>query len=145
MLGQLPEAERQAVMRALGITDLDLQQQPAEDLRLQQAAPVPTQTSEEGERPGPPILEARSTVIVKLRLPFAHGDPADTARRARSQVVEPVSGTSQAIDEEQRELQELARLESSGLVDPEVERLFQQRVQRNSQLGLLLGTATYER
>ncbi|MDP9198798.1 MAG: polysaccharide biosynthesis/export family protein, partial [Pseudomonadota bacterium] len=145
MLGQLPESERQAVMRALGITDLDLQQQqPADDLRLQQAAPVPSQTSEEGEPIGPPILEARSTVIVKLRLPYAHGDPTDIARRARSQAVEPVSGSSQAIDDEQRELQELARLESSGLVDPEVERLFQQRVLRNSQLGLLLGTATYE-
>ncbi len=73
MLQQLPESERQELMRALGITEFDLQQQATGDLRLQQAAPVPLSAPGADERTGPPILEAGSTVIVKLRLPRAQG------------------------------------------------------------------------
>jgi polysaccharide export outer membrane protein len=141
MLQQLPESQRQELMRALGITELDMQRQTTQDLQLQQAAPIQAPAAEEPE--GPPVLEAGSTVIVKLRLPRMPDPAADATRRARSQAVQPPPDLSPAIDDEQRELQELARLESNGMVDPAIEQLFQQRVQRNAQLGLLLGASTY--
>lgn len=145
MLQQLPESERQELMRAFGISELDLQQQAAEDMRLQQTAPLPAPDDEEREREGPPLLEAGSTVIVKLRLPRMQGTDAEAARRGKPQPSSPMppSDLSPPIDEEQREAMELARLEANGMVDPEVERLWNQRLQRNSQLGLLLGAATY--
>ena len=143
MLQQLPESERQELMRALGITDFDLQQQAAEGVRFQQAAPTPFRGPAAAGSKGPPILAAGSTVIVKLRLPRIQDSATDAGRRGRPQATQPAPDSSSAIDDEQRELQELARLDSDGTVDPEIERLFQQRVQRNSQLGLLLGAATY--
>jgi protein involved in polysaccharide export with SLBB domain len=140
MLQQLPESQRQQLMQSLGITDFDLQRQTAEQMRLQQAAPTQAAPSE-GEQPqGPPKLEAGSTVIVKLRLPRAQATDGAAARRTRAPAAPP---PAPGIDEEQRELQALAQLESNGTVDPDVERLWQQRLQRNAQLGLLLGPATY--
>jgi protein involved in polysaccharide export with SLBB domain len=142
MLQQLPESERQELMRALGITDFDLSQQGTAGPTLQPQVPTSTVVPRDEEPSGPPVLEAGSTVIVKLSLPRAPPTEGPPGPRPRLQAT-PVPGTAQAIDEEQLELQELAVLESQGMVDPDVERLFQQRVERNPQLGLLLGAATY--
>ena len=136
MLQQLPESERQALMRALGISPLTGMQPGAGELPLQQPAPVAVPSTEESEPAGPPTLAAGDTIIVKLRLPRMEIDTDDDAPRR------PPAAAGNG-DEELGELQQLARLESSGVVDPELERLFQQRVQRNPQLGLLLGAATY--
>jgi polysaccharide export outer membrane protein len=136
MLQQLPESERQALMRALGISPLTGMQPGAGELPLQQPAPVAVPSTQESEPAGPPTLAAGDTIIVKLRLPRMESGTDDDAPRRP-----PAAATNG--DEELGELQQLARLESSGVVDPELERLFQQRLQRNPQLGLLLGAATY--
>jgi protein involved in polysaccharide export with SLBB domain len=142
MLQQLPESQRQELMRSLGITDFDLQRQATEDLRLQQAAPIPAVPAEAEEPEGPPKLEAGSTIIVKLRLPTLQTTDAAAGRRSR-QTSAPAAPVLPGIDEAERELAELGRLGSNGTVDPDVERLWQQRVQRNAQLALLLGPKTY--
>jgi polysaccharide export outer membrane protein len=139
MLQQLPEAERQALMQSLGITGVPLPGQTTGAAPLQQAPPVLAPVTPTAEPSGPPMLAAGSTVIVKLRLPRASGEVSIDALR-RSPVD---TSTTPAADEELGDLQELARLESGGTIDPEVERLFQQRLQRNPQLGQLMGAATY--
>ena len=139
MLQQLPESERQALMQSLGIPAGSIPGQAPTGTQLQQPAPVAPQIPRlDEEQTGPPVLEAGSTVIVKLRLPRANGDVSpDAQRRAQA-----AAGTAPTVDEELGDLRQLARLEG-GQVDPEIERLFQQRVQRNPQLGGLLGAATY--
>lgn len=139
MLQQLPESERQALMQSLGISTGSTPGQTTGATLLQPTPPTIAPLPPEKEPPGPPVLEAGSTVIVKLRLPRTNGEPQ----------LEPLSrkpsdaGPTPPADEELSELQQLARLESGGTVDPDVERLFQQRLQRNPQLGQLLGAATY--
>jgi polysaccharide export outer membrane protein len=137
MLQQLPEAERQALMQSLGISGGIPQGQTSTGTPLQQAAPVAMPAAPTEEPTGPPTLAAGSTVIVKLRLPRANGDVSPETQRR----IQAAAGSS-TMDEELGDRQQLARLEG-GQVDPEVERLFQQRVQRNAQLGLLLGATTY--
>src|SRR5688500_10309699 len=135
MLQQLPESERQALMQSLGIPAGSVPGQAPTGTQLQQPAPVvaPQVPRFDEEQTGPPVLEAGSTVIVKLRLPRANGDVSpDAQRRAQA-----AAGTAPTVDEELGDLRQLARLEG-GQVDPEIERLFQQRVQRNPQLGGLL-------
>jgi polysaccharide export outer membrane protein len=139
MLQQLPESERQALMQSLGIPAGSVPGQPPGGSPLQQPAPPVTPPAPVTGPTGPPVIEAGSTIIVKLRLPRANGEaPEETQRRPTTDP----SGTA-ATDEELGDLQQLARLESGANVDPEVERLFQQRLQRNPQLGQLLGAATY--
>lgn len=139
MLQQLPESERQALLQSLGISGGNLPGQTGTPMPLQQAAPVAAPVTTSEEPTGVPTLAAGSTVIVKLRLPRVNGVASpDEQRRAQA-----AAGTSPTIDDELGDLQQLARLEGGGSVDPEVERLFQQRVDRNAQLGLLLGASTY--
>jgi len=136
MLQQLPESERQALMQSLGISPLRSGQPGSGQLPLQQPGPIAVPVPEEAQPTGPPVLAAGDTVIIKLRLPrIESSQPEDARRKAASP---PPNG-----DEELSDLQQLARLESGSAVDPDVERLFQQRVQRNPQLGLLLGARTY--
>ena len=138
MLQQLPESERQALMQSLGISTGSVQGQAPGTAPLQQQAPVIVPPTPAAEPTGPPVLEAGSTIIVKLRLPRANGEvPTDAQRRPQ------VDPSATSTDEELGDLQQLARLESGANVDPEVERIFQQRLQRNPQLGQLLGAATY--
>jgi polysaccharide export outer membrane protein len=141
MLQQLPEAERQELMRALGIPSVSLPQPTAPNGRLQQAVPTQAPVALPEEPAGPPVLEAGSTVIIRMRLPGTNEVTGDEARR-KALAAAAATG-SPTSDAEQNDLQELARLESGKTVDPEVERLFQQRVQRNPQLARVLGAATY--
>jgi protein involved in polysaccharide export with SLBB domain len=137
MLQQLPESERQALMQSLGISGTGAPGSTSTGVPLQQAPPV-VAPPQPALPEGPPVLEAGSTIIIKLRLPRTDAGPAPDAQRR----VSPATALP-GVDEEQSELQQLARLESGGTVDPEIERLFMQRVQRNPQLGDLLGAATY--
>jgi polysaccharide export outer membrane protein len=140
MLQQLPESERQQLMQALGIQVPGTSGQTTVGPGLQQPVPVPVPTPAPEERTGPPTLEAGSTIIVELRLPAASAEASpDALRRAPAPPPPPAVGT----DEELGELQQLARLATGEPVDPEIERLFQQRIQRNPQLGRLLGSNTY--
>ena len=139
MLQQLPESERQALMQSLGISGGAIPGQAAGGAPLQQMAPVIAPVTPATEHEGPPVLEAGSTVIVKLQLPRANGEMSpDAQRRAQA-----AAATAPAADDDLGELQQLARLGSGGAVDPEIERLFQGRIKRNPQLGQLLGSATY--
>ena len=140
MLQQLPEAERQELMRALGIGGIGGSQPGMVNGPLQQQAPIITQLPSAQEPTGPPVLEAGSTVIVKLSLPRSEGTATDEVKRRAAQAA---AAGSTPTDDELQELQELAQLGSSGTVDSDVDRLFRQRVKRNPQIGLLLGAATY--
>lgn len=141
MLQQLPESDRQELMRSLGIASGGLSQSSAPNVSLQQAAPMPTSIGLLQVPAGPPALEAGNTVIVRMRLPATAEVTSDDVRRKA--LAAAVASGSATTDEEQRDLQDLARLESGKTVDPEVERLFQQRVQRNAQLARVLGSGTY--
>ena len=145
MLQQLPESERQELMRSLGIGGTGSVQAGTPDLRLQPQAPLTAPLPAEQERIGPPILEANSTIIVKLSLPRA-GESATAearGRAAQAAAAASASATASVTDTDAQELQELARLGPGGAVDPDVERLFEQRVARNPQLASLPGAATY--
>lgn len=142
MLQTLPDAQRQELMRALGIPDYGTQLPAGTVQRAQMPMQLnlPAQPTEEPT--GPPVLEAGSTVVVKLTLPQLSPDAADAIRR-RSQEPLPAVRTGSAGDDEQQDLQELARLGSGPNADPAVEKIFLQRVERNPQLGRLLGASTY--
>jgi protein involved in polysaccharide export with SLBB domain len=142
MLNQLPEGQRQELMRALGISDIDLQRQAQTELQFPELFQPRTSPTEEPV--GPPLLEAGSTIIVKLQLPRMEtlDDAVGRQRRDRPARPRPEPGT-QTADVELQELQELSRLGTDGDVNPELERLFLQRLERNSQLGKVLGAATY--
>ncbi len=141
MLQQLPESDRQELMRALGISGTGLPAPTAPDQGLQQPAPMPTPApSATPATTGPPSLAAGSTLIVKLRLPRATDAlTPDSLRRTQA-----APGDSDVTtDDELADQQQLARLASGGPIDPDIDRLFQQRVQRNPQLATLLGASTY--
>lgn len=139
MLQQLPESERQELMRALGIGSPGYQQSTSPGVSLQQAAPGNLPPIAAEAPVGPPVLEAGSTVIVRMSLPRT-GQVANEEARRKALAAAAASPTA---DDELNDLQELARLESGNTVDTDVERLFQQRVQRNAQLARVLGAATY--
>jgi protein involved in polysaccharide export with SLBB domain len=145
MLQTLPEAQRQELMRSLGISDFGAQGSTAPAAPLQAPTPLAIPLPQDDEPEGPPVLEAGSTVVVKLTLPRLSAPEIELLRRRRA---DSGAGTTAAAgatgaDEEQRALQELARLETSQYVDPDVERLFLERVKRNPQLGTVLGSSTY--
>lgn len=142
MLNQLPEGQRQELMRALGIADSGLQRQTTADLQFPELIQRPPAASDEPV--GPPVLEANSTIIVKLQLPRSEELSYDASRSQPVRTVPPREAGSQESDEELLELQKLAQLDPDSRVDPEVELLFQQRLARNAQLGRILGAVTYK-
>jgi protein involved in polysaccharide export with SLBB domain len=142
MLQQLPEGQRQELMRALGITDTDFERQRETELLFPEIVRRPIPGAEEPEEP--PRLEAGSTIIVKLQLPRIEEQEGAINRPRRVEPASPRRDSSQpTMDEDLRQLQELSEVDSRGLVDPEIERRFQQRVERNPNLGNIRGAATY--
>jgi protein involved in polysaccharide export with SLBB domain len=152
MLSQLPESQRQELMRALGISDptlgaTTLPKSPAPAVDLPVRRPLTPEPL-----PGPPVLEAGSTIIVKLRLPSTLV-PANPSLPSQAQAQAPQRTSSSApanpldkpsdIEPELLELQQLALLDPTGSVDPDTQRLFAERLQRNPQLGKILGAGTY--
>jgi protein involved in polysaccharide export with SLBB domain len=151
MLQQLPENQRRELMQALGITDLDLQRMGQQELQFPETVRPPLPEIEEEE--WPPKLEAGSTVIVKLQLPRLT-DPAEgfqqqqqqqqpQQQQPRTQRPIRVDPSRRPTDEDLQELQDFSRLETQGDVDPELERRFQERVERHPQLGRVRGAITY--
>ncbi len=140
MLQQLPEAERQELMRSLGIAATGMPQSLSPGAPLQQSAPATMPGVITQVPAGPPVLEAGVTVIVRMSLPRT--DTVANVEARRKALAE--AAAPPTADQELSDLQELARLESGDTVDPDVERLFQQRVQRNADLARVLGSATYE-
>ena len=154
MLQQLPENQRRELMRALGITDLDLQRMGQQELQFPETVRPPLPELEEEEE-WPPKLEAGSTVIVKLQLPRLT-DPAEGFQQQQQQQQQQlqqqqprtqrpirVDPSRRPTDEDLQDLQDFSRLETQGDVDPELERRFQERVERHPQLGRVRGAITY--
>lgn len=156
MLQQLPEGQRQELMRALGITGMDQQrlQQPASPEYLPQEAMRARRLGSETPT-GPPVLEAGSTVVVKLLLPkiesaISGADSGILSQQSQQQSQRPEPSSQpfpepslRPEDQDLTELKQLAELETRGRVDPDIERIFNDRVLRNPQLGQVLGARTY--
>jgi polysaccharide biosynthesis/export protein len=140
MLRQLPESQRQELMRSMGISEADVRPRREDEIEFPETVRRPETQPEEPE--GPPRLEAGSTIIVRLQLPRIE-EQNGTTQGLGSRPQQRADLSAQVSDPDLREQQEFAQVGAPGRVDPELERRFQERLERNPQLGRVLGALSY--